>query len=122
YPHVYPFPPAALDRLAYHFDYDYADGREPERYAAPLDAAIATWQARGPTVRLELRDACDRLELHDTRPAAVRPLTVPEGPARRAYLALDAGNTVDGVRAALQEDLGDAAPPAEQIADWLETW
>jgi ribosomal peptide maturation radical SAM protein 1 len=121
YPHVYPFPPADLDRLAYYFDYDYADGREPERYAAPLSAAIVVWQAQGATARLELRDAGDRLELHDTRPAAVRPLTTLEGPARLAYLALDAGNTADGVRAALQEELEDASPAGE-IAGWLEAW
>jgi ribosomal peptide maturation radical SAM protein 1 len=122
YGHVYPFAPAELARLAYYFDYDYADGRAPAAYTAALKAAVAAWQAQDEAPRLELRDVGDSLEIHDTRPAAVRPLTTLEGPARLAYLALDAGNTADGVRAALQEELGDAAPPAGEIAGWLEAW
>ena len=54
YRHVYPFPPADLDRLAYYFDYDYADGRDPDVHAgaAGRDRAVATvpW-----TAQLELR-------------------------------------------------------------------
>src|SRR5579871_1753616 len=81
YRYVYPFQLADLDRLAYYFDYDYADGRMPERYTAPLRAAIATWQTQSlhGTARLELFDTGDRLEIRDSRPAAVRPEVVLRG-------------------------------------------
>jgi hypothetical protein len=122
YSHVYPFPPADLDRLAYYFDYDYADGRDPAHYTAPLQEAIAAWRASTGTARLELRLGDDRLELQDTRPVAARELTVLEGPARLAYLALDAGTTVGAVEAELGRALGDDAPGQQQIGRWLDGW
>jgi hypothetical protein len=122
YSYVYPFSPADLDRLAYYFDYDYADGRDPARYTAPLQEAIAAWRASTGTARLELRLGDDRLELQDTRPVAARELTVLEGPARLAYLALDSGTTVGAVEAELGRALGDDAPGQQQIGRWLDGW
>src|SRR5207302_1485156 len=118
----YPFEREKLARLVWHFDFDYADGRDPSSYTRALGTAIEWWREQYEAARLELRDADDRLEIADTRPCAAHPTTVLRGPARLAYLALDAGNTADGVRAALERTLGDAAPPAEQLADWLEQW
>lgn len=43
YTHVYPFPAETLARLAYHFEYDYEDGRDPARYTAPLQDAVTAW-------------------------------------------------------------------------------
>ena len=122
YRHVYPFEAADLNRLAYYFDYEFADGRDPGEYTAALKGAIAEWRARGQETRLELRDAGDRLEIEDTRPAAVRATTVLRGPARLAYLALDAGNTARGVQAELRRTLGEEVPAAEQVERWLEEW
>src|SRR5204863_4107752 len=65
YGHVYPFAGPDLDRLAYYFDYDYADGRDPAAYTAPLRDAVAAWIAQHPTATLELRDAGDRLTIED---------------------------------------------------------
>jgi hypothetical protein len=122
YGHVYPFDSAELDRLAYFYDYEYADGREPEQYIAPLLDAVVEWGARLEMARLELRVDGDRLEIHDTRPVAVRATTILHGPARRAYLALDAGATAAAVQAELQRSLGDLAPVADEIERWLEEW
>jgi len=124
YRHIYPFPPAELDRLAYYFDYDYADERTPEEHTAPLRAAIAEWQAQGQhgMARLEMDDAGDRVEIRDTRPAATQAVTVLRGPARLAYRALDAGATADAVRAELQRVLGAEAPSSQKIAGWLDQW
>lgn len=122
YRHLYPFPAADLDRLAYHFQYEYADGRDPERYTLALQQAVAEWNAIRGTARLEQYLIDDRLEIEDTRPAAVNGATVLRGPARLAYLALDAGASVPAVRAALERTLGKHAPDAEQIERWLEEW
>jgi ribosomal peptide maturation radical SAM protein 1 len=122
YQYVYPFEPAALDRLAYYFDYDYADGRDPASYSGPLKASIATWRQAGAAARLELRLTDERVEIEDSRPAAARPLTVLEGPAGLAYLALDSGATARAVQAALRPTLGPATPTLEQLGGWLEAW
>ena len=84
YRHIYPFEPADLDRMAYYFDYDYADGRDPDQYTAALKEEIDRWRLHHPAARLELRVADDRLEIQDTRPAAVRRTTILQGPARLA--------------------------------------
>ena len=122
YQHVYPFQPADLDRLAYYFDYDYQDGRDPACYIGALAAAVAAWRAQAGSARLELRVDGDRLEIHDTRPVAVRAVAVLEGSAALAYLALDAGTTLGGLQAELQRALGDESPSAEQTKSWLEEW
>ncbi len=120
YRYVYPFQPFDLDRLAYYFDYDYADGRDPDQYTAALKEAIEGWREHHPTARLELRVADDRLEILDTRRVAVRPTTILHGPARLAYLALDEGKTLGTVLAELRR--GEAEPNTEQIQEWLDEW
>ncbi len=120
YRYIYPFPAGDLDRLAYYFDYDYADGRDPDQYTAALKKAVEGWREHHPTARLELSVAGDRLEIRDTRPAAVRPTTTLHGAARLVYLALDAGSTVGAVRAALGR--GGEEPSADQIQEWLDQW
>lgn len=68
--YVYPFPPEVLERLAYYFDYDYADGRDPLDYARPVIEAVARWQELAGTVTLRCFDRGDGvLILTDTRPA-----------------------------------------------------
>jgi ribosomal peptide maturation radical SAM protein 1 len=122
YRYVYPPTLGDLDRLAYYFDYDYADGRDPQGYTAALQASVAAWRGRSGDARLELRVTDDELQIEDSRPVAVRQTTVLRGPARLAYLALDAGSTVQGVTSHLEQVLGPEVPAAEQVEDWLEGW
>src|SRR5207248_10320257 len=111
-----------LDRLAYYFDYDYADGRDVQEYTAALRRAVGGWTAQHRTARLELRDEGDRLVIEDTRPAAARPTTVLRGADRLAYLARHAGCSVGALQAELRAALGEAAPDAEQVEHWLGEW
>ena len=120
YRYVYPFQPADLDRLAYYFDYEHADGRDPDQYTKSLKKAIAQWRDHYRTARLELRVADDRIEIEDTRPAAIRTRTILRGPARLAYLALDGGKTVEAVRAEMRDQV--TQPSIEQIQEWLDEW
>jgi hypothetical protein len=120
--HVYPLRREDLSRLVWHFDFDYADGREPARYTHALRSAIEQWREHGEDARLDLAIDGDSIEIRDTRPAAARPRTVIRGAAGLAYLALDAGSTVEVVREELERLLGDAAPRTEQIEGWLQTW
>ncbi len=47
YRYLYPFPEEALMRIAYYFDYDYGDGRDPRIYADRLIEKTRTWMADG---------------------------------------------------------------------------
>jgi len=120
--HVYALRRETLSRLMWHFDFDYADGREPARYTRALRCAIEDWREQGEDARLDLAADGDILEIRDTRPSAARPTTVIRGTAGLAYLALDAGSTVEAVREELERLVGDAAPRTEQIEGWLQTW
>jgi ribosomal peptide maturation radical SAM protein 1 len=122
YSYVYPFQPRDLTRLAYHFDFDYADGRDPEKYTAGLQLAIEHWRETQSSARLYLREREDRVDLIDTRPTATRSKTVLSGSAGLAYLALDAGATIQGVHAELAAKLGNKVPRVSRIEDWLERW
>jgi hypothetical protein len=44
YYYVFPFGRRELERLAYFFDFDYADGRKPETYVRNLQAAVTRWR------------------------------------------------------------------------------
>ena len=122
YGYVYPFAQADLDRLAYHFDYDYADGRVPRTYAQPALDAVDAWRAAHKSARLRIRHTEVGLELHDTRPATVWPLTILKGTARLAYLSLDDGKSVRGVQQALAAGPDREVPSAQQIETWLAEW
>jgi len=84
-----------LGRMAYYYEYDYADGRNPLDYAAPALEAIESWQQLKGTVTLRYWDRPDGvLILNDTRPCATafqRRLTDIE---RRLYLYCDTGRSL----------------------------
>ena len=122
YRYVFPFPLSALDRLAYCFDFDYADGRDPHTYTSALRQEGRAWREALGTAKLDLRVHPDRLEIEDSRPGAVNRLTVLEGPQRLAYLALDAGATVSSVQATLQQAPGSEASDANALQQWLDQW
>ena len=96
--YVYPFPDESLRRLAYYYEYDYADGRNPLDYAAVVIEAIESWQQLKGTVTLRCWDRSDGvLILNDTRPRATtfqRRLT---GIYRQLYLYCDSGRSPAGV-------------------------
>jgi ribosomal peptide maturation radical SAM protein 1 len=69
--HVFPFSQDALARLAYYFDFDYADGREVNDYVGPLLERVAVWRELAGNVTLRMVDRGDGvLLIHDTRPGA----------------------------------------------------
>jgi hypothetical protein len=54
YPHIYDVPVEELTELAWSFDYDYADMRQPDVYTAGLTAFVKQWQeaADGPLLHV----------------------------------------------------------------------
>jgi ribosomal peptide maturation radical SAM protein 1 len=48
YRSLYPFDDETLARVAYYFDFDYADGREPLAYVQPVLDVVDDWRRNGP--------------------------------------------------------------------------
>ena len=121
--YVYPFSGDVLARIAYYYDYDYADGRDPLDYAGPVLEAIDRWREIYGTVTLRLWDREDGvLILTDTRPCATQFQRRLTGLERQIYLLCDTGRSLRYlVEHAAQ--LPAATPrDAGQIQQLLDQW
>ena len=97
YRHLYPFEPDALMRLAYYFDYDHADGRRPDDYAAPVVERIGRWNADGARGGLwVMHEGDDRLVLDERPRSGPRGMRL-YGWQATAYDACDRARTVRGL-------------------------
>ncbi len=121
--YVYPFADESLRRLAYYYEYDYADGRNPADYAAQALAAVDQWQQLKGTVTLRQWDRSDGvLIITDTRPLAAtfqRRLT---GLARELYLYCDSGRSLKKIMAFAAERSGNEPHDESLIHHWLDEW
>ena len=121
--YVYPFPPEVLERLAYYFDYDYADGRDPLEYAQPVIDAVATWQQLAGTVTLRSWDRGDGvLILTDTRPGAEEFQRRLTGVERAVYLFCDTGRTLRQIVEHVAAALSGSPPDEPAIVRMLDAW
>lgn len=96
YSYVFPLDPRQLERIAYYFDFDYADGRDPSSYTRELVREIEKWTTlrnskRRP--RLDLFQTSQAVVIQDTRPCATCPVQVLTGLAAEIYLACDTAQT-----------------------------
>lgn len=112
YRYIYPFSEDSLARLAYHFDFDYADGRKPETYTHPLNEAIKMWYSPTNTGSLLSLTTDGRIILYDTRPTAHQKETVLKGVAKVIYEFCDEGRTLPSIIRYLQ---GQTDPTISQV-------
>ena len=103
YHYVYPFPEESLMRLAYYFDFDYADERNSQDYMAVLDAAIKEWHNQGNKGSLLSLSDDERLTLYDTRVGARQHETVLEGVAKIIYEFCDEARNLSSILKHLAE-------------------
>ena len=125
--YVFPFSPDVLERLAYYFDYDYADGRDVLDYARPVIDAVALWRQLAGAVTLRYWDRPDGvLILTDTRPTSddvatpgfqQRRMT---GMERIVYLFCDSGRTPREVMDHLAQTLNATPPDGATIERMLD--
>jgi ribosomal peptide maturation radical SAM protein 1 len=90
--YLYPFDAGSLSRIAYYFEFDYADGREAETFVRPVIGLIRRWMSEGPNGALTLKPAGPgSYELLDTRAErAEKPVrAMLKGWKAAAYLACD---------------------------------
>jgi ribosomal peptide maturation radical SAM protein 1 len=100
YYYCFPFGRRELARLAYFFDFDYADGRRPADYMKPLQRAVGDWwQARSrPPEKQPRLDAewlaGGELRIEDTRSCAGE--TAPRFPSvpAKLYAACDSARSI----------------------------
>jgi ribosomal peptide maturation radical SAM protein 1 len=99
YRYLYPFPREALLRIAYYFDFQYADRREPRTYAHDVLARVQRWMDEGPNGGLWLVDAGGgTIVLVRDRNGVPRETVQLAGWQAAAYLACDSAHSLAGVR------------------------
>jgi ribosomal peptide maturation radical SAM protein 1 len=94
---VFPWPDDDLRDLAYHFDFEFTDGRDPgstDEIESMLEAAVVEWKARYGHVALEFVHAEQGAVIVDTRqPAAV--VYALDAESAALYLHLDRPHTAE---------------------------
>ena len=96
YEHVYGGSLESRSRLAYYFEFDYADARDVDSYVGPLRAAVDEWRRTHEESDLALIDGGDDLLLVDRRPSARTGMVLLSGLERAVYLACDQIQTIEG--------------------------
>ena len=115
YYYVFPFGRRELARLAYFFDFDYADGRAPINYTQPVRQALAGWwEAQAlPAEQQPRLDAewlaYDDLTISDTRACAKQPHYHFSGAAAQIYAACDSVQSVGSLVRKLDGAVGEAS-------------
>ena len=101
YFHVYPLGRRELSRLAYCFDFDYSDGRDPNGYIRDLRHEVQQWwaQHQDPDNCARLDAVCgeDTITITDTRAVAVANQHQLSSIAAQLYLYCDAARSLTAI-------------------------
>jgi ribosomal peptide maturation radical SAM protein 1 len=120
YFYVFPFGRREIARLAYFFDFDYADGRDPQDYLEPVQRVVQRWwEARlaDPRPRLDARFDAEGVTVQDSRPVARAAEHRLAGVAAQVLLRCDVASTVPGLLR--QPELADHEPEVRAALDRL---
>ena len=101
YYYVFPLGRRELSRLAYFFDFEYQDGREPDKYLLKAQVEVQTWRnarfgERRPVLNATIRED-GNVQIEDTRACAVTPLHLLTGCDADVYLACDSVQSAVGL-------------------------
>lgn len=99
YSYVYPIAHEELENLAYYFDFEYADGRNPAEYTSDLVRGVERWtqQSRNERPHLDLFRTDQMSIIRDSRACAVKSSHVLTGAAAKIYLVCDAAQSVGSI-------------------------
>jgi hypothetical protein len=85
---IYPFSKDQIRRIAYHFLFDYSDGRNPSKYIKNFEKEvrgwIATWEKKSPLLVVATSD--DTTVMCDTRPCAMQKIIIFESESEKAII------------------------------------
>ncbi|MEP7308767.1 MAG: RiPP maturation radical SAM C-methyltransferase [Acidobacteriota bacterium] len=93
YRYIYPLPEADLAGLAYFFDFDYADGRDPAGYLGAMRDGVSAWMKPAVVGHLVSFVHGDTLMVYDTRPVALQREYQLTGLRRAVYEWCDRAHT-----------------------------
>jgi ribosomal peptide maturation radical SAM protein 1 len=115
YSYVYPLAPEEVENLAYYFDFEYADGRDPAEYTDNLVCEVRRWTNRSRAERphLDLFRSGQVSIIRDTRPCAVKPTHILNRVGSKLYLACDVARSVDSLCREFGAIVGESAIRAE---------
>jgi ribosomal peptide maturation radical SAM protein 1 len=102
YFYVYPLGRRELARLAYFFDYDYDDGRNPNDYLLPVQAEVGHWKnarltSGGKPPELYAKFDTVGVTICDSRPCATKAEHRLDGLSAWVYALCDSAATVAGL-------------------------
>jgi ribosomal peptide maturation radical SAM protein 1 len=103
---IYNLPEEQLEHLAYYFEHDYQDGRDPERYVKNARSAVARWQEYSDNPGLKYADHGESLAIWDRRPKTKRTVTVLHEIEREIYLYCDQHRTINQIETVVQRVFG----------------
>jgi ribosomal peptide maturation radical SAM protein 1 len=94
YYYVFPLGRVELSRIAYYFDFDYEDGRQPDTYILPVQEEVRKWWAArlresGARPRLDAHFEDGRAVIEDSRPVALAPAHELRGLTAAVYARCD---------------------------------
>jgi ribosomal peptide maturation radical SAM protein 1 len=113
YYYVFPLERRELARLAYFFDFDYLDGRDPNSYLKRLREEIAKWwstqlMADQNKPRLDAKPHSRGLLIEDTRPIAGKDKDVLSGIPAELYFRCDTARSVAALARSLSPAVGES--------------
>lgn len=105
YRYVYPLQGASLEKLAYFFEFEYGDGRQPETYVKDLIHEVERWAnlRHQYPAQLDLYQAASGVLISDTRACAVKRTHILSGVAAKVYLLCDTSRTAVSVTSKLRD-------------------
>ncbi|MEN6495366.1 MAG: RiPP maturation radical SAM C-methyltransferase [Thermoguttaceae bacterium] len=121
--YTYPFSKESLARLAYYYEFDYADRRDPLNYVEPVLEAVEKWQRLHGTVTLRSWDRPDGvLIVHDTRPSATAFQHRMTDLDRAIYLYCDTGRSLKKVVEFASQNANGQPVDPRKIERLLDQW
>ncbi len=120
---VYPFDQRWLANLAYYYEFDFADGRDPWLYASPVVELVEHWQETAGNFTLNYYDRPDGvLILTDTRPTARQFQARMTGAERELYLFADTGRSFEELARRAKQCADESLADEGRLAAVLDQW
>jgi hypothetical protein len=110
YSYLYPLKPHQLGNMAYFFEFEYGDAREPAEYARSLSEEVARWPdwTNPKRPRLDLFQTGTVLLITDTRECASKQTSVLTGSDAQLYVACDKTQTSASVARTLGNSISES--------------
>ncbi len=121
YRDLFPLEAGTLERLAYYFDYEYADQPDPFSYVGPCLEAMASWRREVGRAALISFDSGDALHVCDSRAVATGRHASLRGVERDVLTAARQGLDGDALAARVGASPGDVQAAVRTLLDrrWL---